>query len=167
MRGSVNGPLGDSIGVSISAGTQARDGFTVNEVTGNDLDSRSATFGKAQLIWVPSQNWEARVIFSAERDRDGDYALMDLTAARERPFVVQRDFEGYTDRDVRATTVTLRGDGERLSFTSSTDSSAGTPRTPPTSTTRRCRWRPGTTPKTPCSSRRRSGWRRRRTPRSS
>ncbi len=120
VRGSVNGPLGDSIGVSFSAGTQARDGFTVNEITGNDLDSRSATFGKAQLIWVPSQNWEARVIFSAERDRDGDYALMDLTAARERPFVVQRDFEGYTHRDVRATTVTLRGDGERLSFTSST-----------------------------------------------
>jgi iron complex outermembrane receptor protein len=120
VRGSVTGPLGDSIGISISAGTQARDGFTVNEVTGNDVDSRSATFGKAQLVWVPSQNWEARVIFSAERDRDGDYALMDLTAARERPFVVQRDFEGYTHRDVRATTVTLRGDGERISFTSST-----------------------------------------------
>jgi iron complex outermembrane receptor protein len=69
---------------------------------------------------VPSQNWEARVIFSAERDRDGDYALMDLAAARERPFVVHRDFEGYTHRDVRATTVTLRGDGERVSLTSST-----------------------------------------------
>ena len=120
VRGSVTGPLGDSVGITIAAGKQARDGFTVNEVTGNDVDSRSATFGKAQLIWVPAQNWEARVIFSAERDRDGDYALMDLTAARERPFVVQRDFEGYTRRDVRATTVMLRGDGERVSLTSST-----------------------------------------------
>jgi iron complex outermembrane receptor protein len=120
VRGSVTGPLGSSVGISISAGTQARDGFTVNEVTGNDVDSRSATFGKAQLIWVPSQNWEARVIFSAERDRDGDYALMDLDAARQRPFLVQRDFEGYTHRDVRATTVMLRGDGERVSLTSST-----------------------------------------------
>ena len=106
--------------VSVSAGKQARDGFTINEVTGNDMDSRSATFGKAQLMWIRSQNWEARVIFSAERDRDGDYSLADLTAARERPFRVQRDFEGYTHRDVRSATVMLRGDGERVSLTSST-----------------------------------------------
>ena len=120
VRGSITGPLTDSVGITISAGKQARDGFTLNEVTGNDVDSRSATFGKAQLIWVPARNWEARVIFSAERDRDGDYALMDLDAARERPFLVQRDFDGYTRRDVRATTVMLRGDGERVSLTSST-----------------------------------------------
>jgi iron complex outermembrane receptor protein len=120
VRGSVSGPLGETVAVSLSAGKQARDGFTINEVTGNDMDSRSATFGKAQLMWIPSQNWEARVIFTAERDRDGDYSLADLTAARERPFRVQRDYEGYTHRDVRAATVMLRGDGERVSLTSST-----------------------------------------------
>ncbi|MDH4066785.1 MAG: TonB-dependent receptor, partial [Acidobacteriota bacterium] len=101
-------------------GRQQRDGFTINEVTGNDVDFRSGTFGKAQFMWVPTQNWEARVIFTAERDRDGDYSLVDLDAARTRPFQVQRDFEGYTRRDVRATTVLLRGEGERVTFTSST-----------------------------------------------
>jgi iron complex outermembrane receptor protein len=120
VRGSVSGPLGSNIGVSFSLGRQARDGFTVNQVTGNDLDSRSATFGKAQLLWAPAQNWEARVIFTAERDRDGDYALVDLEQARRDPFVARRDFEGFTHRDVVATTVLVRGEGERVTFTSST-----------------------------------------------
>ncbi len=120
VRGSVSGPVAGNVGVGFSIGTQARDGFTVNEVTGNDLDSREATFAKAQLMWVPSQNWEARVLFSKERDRDGDYALADLDLARSRPFRVARDFEGYTHRDVTSTTVLLRGDGERVSLSSST-----------------------------------------------
>jgi iron complex outermembrane receptor protein len=120
VRGSVSGPVHESIGVSVAAGAQARDGFTINEITGNDLDSREAVFGKAQLMWVPSRNWETRVIFTAERDRDGDSALADLDLTRSRPFRVRRDFEGYTNRNVTATTVLLRGDGERVSFTSST-----------------------------------------------
>lgn len=120
LRASAAGPVSGSIGLGFAIGAQARDGFTVNEVTGNDLDSREATFGKAQLLWAPAQNWEARVLFSKERDRDGDYALGDLDLLRSRPFVVQRDYEGYTHRDVTNTTILLRGDGERLSFTSST-----------------------------------------------
>ena len=120
VRGNVSGPLASNVGVSFALGRQARDGFTVNQLTGNDLDSRSATFGKAQLLWAPAQNWEARVIFNAERDRDGDYALVDLGQARNDPFVAQRDFEGYTHRDVAATTILLRGEGERVTFTSST-----------------------------------------------
>jgi iron complex outermembrane receptor protein len=120
VRANVSGPIGDQFGVGFAFGTQARDGFTVNDLTGNDLDSREATFGKAQLLWAPSQNWEARVIFNAERDRDGDYALADLDLARSQPFRVLRDFEGYTHRDVTSTAITVRGEGERFTFTSST-----------------------------------------------
>ena len=60
-----------------------RDGFTVNEVTGNDIDSRSAFSGKAQMLWTPNDAWEGRVIFSGERARDGDYALNDVGALRD------------------------------------------------------------------------------------
>ena len=35
-------------------GTRRASGYTVNTVTGNDLDSRSAFFSKTQLLWTPS-----------------------------------------------------------------------------------------------------------------
>lgn len=120
VRGSVGGPISGTMALGFSIGTQARDGFATNVVTGNDLDSREATFGKAQFLWAPARNWEARVIFSGERNRDGDYMLNDLDQARATPFQVARDFEGFTHRDIRSTAVQIRGDGERLSFTSST-----------------------------------------------
>ena len=62
---------------------------------------------------MPSPNWEARVIFSGERDRDGDYALKDLAVAPRSPFHGRA-----TSRDTPTATsahhVARRGGGERL-----------------------------------------------------
>jgi len=120
VRGNVSGPLGDKAAISLAAGRQQRDGYTVNQVTGNDLDSRDGTFAKAQLMLTPNANWQARVIYSHERNRDGDYALGDLGAIRATPFVVSRNFEGFTNRDINSTTLNLRGNGERVSIESTT-----------------------------------------------
>ncbi|OFW37620.1 MAG: hypothetical protein A3J29_00490 [Acidobacteria bacterium RIFCSPLOWO2_12_FULL_67_14b] len=120
VRGSVSGPLGDKAAVGVAAGRQQREGYTTNRITGHDLDSRDGTFAKAQLLLTPTQNWQARVIYSHERNRDGDYALGDLDAIRQTPFVVSRDFEGFTNRDINATTLNLRGNGERVSIESNT-----------------------------------------------
>jgi iron complex outermembrane receptor protein len=108
VRGSAAGPLkSNRLGLGVSFGYNRREGFTENDVTGHDLDSRSGTFGKAHLLWVPNGHWAARVIFSAERDRDGDYSLGDLGGLRSNPFHVSRDYEGFTHRDVMAPTVVL------------------------------------------------------------
>jgi iron complex outermembrane receptor protein len=120
VRGSVSGPIGSKAALGFGFGRQQRDGYTTNTLTGNDVDYREGTFAKLQLLVAPAQNWEARVVVASERDRDGDYALADLGSARARPFQVMRDYEGFTNRDVTSTAVTLRGDGENLSFTSST-----------------------------------------------
>lgn len=120
VRGSVSGPLGARVGVGVSLGRQARDGFTINTATGRSVDFRSGTFGKAQLLWVPSARWEVRALYTGERNRDGDYALVDLAAARRTPFRVARDFEGHTDRDINGATVQIRGELPRVSLTSST-----------------------------------------------
>ena len=120
VRGNVSGPLGDKAAISFAGGKQQRDGFTTNSITGNDLDWRDATFAKAQLLFVPNANWEARLIYAHERDRDGDYALGDLSAIRAAPFRVTRDFEGFTNRDINNTTVNLRGIGQNLSIESTT-----------------------------------------------
>lgn len=116
IRASASGPLGDDVAVGVALGHAARDGFTVNEVTGNDIDYRSATFGKAQLLWTPLEKFETRVIVSGERARDGDYALHDLESLRRNPYRVARDFEGRTDRDILSTTVLTRLEGQRVTL---------------------------------------------------
>ena len=119
IRGNVSGPLSNRAAVGVSLSHAERDGFTKNSVTGNDLDYRSATSGKAQLLWTPA-NWETRVIVSGERARDGDYALNDLATLRETPLTASRNFEGRTDRDIFSTTVGTRRDGTRFTFASTT-----------------------------------------------
>ena len=121
VRGGVSGPvLKDRLAIGFSAAQVSRDGFTVNDVTGHDLDSRSAFSVKGQALWVPAPNWEARVIVTGEHARDGDYGLHDVAALRANPFHAARDFEGSTDRDIVGTTIQVRRSGGPLVFSSTT-----------------------------------------------
>jgi len=121
VRGSVSGPVvSDRLSVGLAAGYSARDGYTVNDVTGNTLDDRSATFGKVQLLFTPSTSWDARLIVNAERARDGDYALQDLAALRQNPFHSSRNVEGFTHRDVVAPTFLLTHRGSAIDLSSTT-----------------------------------------------
>ena len=120
LRAAVSGPVSSSVAIGVSGGHAQRDGFTVNTITGNDVDHRSANFGKFQLLATPSNRWETRVIVSAEHAEDGDYALSDLEGVRANPFTVARDFEGHTDRSIFNATVLNRYEGGRISITSAT-----------------------------------------------
>jgi iron complex outermembrane receptor protein len=121
VRGAVSGPLmTNKAGVGVVFGYSSRDGFTKNDVTGHDLDSRSAFFSKSQLFFTAGSNWEARAILTTERARDGDYALNDLEALRARPFHAARNFEGFTHRDIVAPTFQLHRTGGRFEFSSIT-----------------------------------------------
>jgi len=118
FRGSITGPLTPRLAFSVAGGYASRDGFTTNALTGNDLDSRSAVFGKGQLLWIPTARWETRLIVHGERARDGDYALQDLTALRANGYETARDFEGETERDILGATFIARREGDRVSITS-------------------------------------------------
>jgi iron complex outermembrane recepter protein len=121
VRGAASGPLiADALAASIAFGYAGRDGFTRNDVTGRDLDSRSVFFGKGQVLWKPAARWEARAVFSGERARDGDYALNDLEALRARPFHAARDIEGFTHRDILAPTIHFAYAGSTIDFTATT-----------------------------------------------
>jgi iron complex outermembrane receptor protein len=120
LRGSISGPLTDKAAISFAGGVQQRDGFTTNSVTGNKIDSRDGSFMKAQGLVVPNANWTARFIYAYERDRDGDYALGDLSAIRIAPYRVTRNFEGFTNRDIHNATFNLRGTGQNFAVESTT-----------------------------------------------
>jgi iron complex outermembrane receptor protein len=121
VTGTFSGPLAPGrVGVSGSILYDRREGYTRNVVTGNDVDYRDGLQGKAQLLWTPSSVWETRLIVSAERARDGDYALNDVGALRRSPFQVARDFEGHTDRNIMATTVLARRAGSRVNLSTTT-----------------------------------------------
>ncbi len=120
VRANLSGPINPRLGVGVAIGHSQRDGYSTNALTGNDIDSRSATFWKGQLLWTPSARWEARLIVNGERARDGDYALSDLASLRAGKFDTARDFEGETDRDIFSTTFQARRESARFSFTSTT-----------------------------------------------
>jgi iron complex outermembrane receptor protein len=117
-RLALSGPLegGDTLG-SLHLGFASRDGFTVNDFTGNRLDSREAAFGRAQLLWSDAGPWSMRLSVTAERDRDGDYALGDLGALRANPRRVNRDFEGFNQRDLAQPVLTVVQQGESSELT--------------------------------------------------
>ena len=120
VRANASGPIGKKAALGFAFGRAKRDGFTTNDITGKDIDFRDGTFGKAQLLLTPTAQWEARLIFTGERARDGDYALMDLGSLRQRPLHAARNFEGHTRRNVDGTTLLVRHEGKKLTFSSTT-----------------------------------------------
>jgi iron complex outermembrane recepter protein len=54
VTGTADGPLGDRVAVGFSVGGSERQGFTTNAITGNDLDRRSSTCAKAQVLFAPT-----------------------------------------------------------------------------------------------------------------
>ena len=117
VRADISGPLKENtLAVGLALAFGRRDGFTIDS-NGNDVDSREGFLARGQLLWTPNATWENRVIISGERARDGDYALADLDQVRTTPFVVARDFEGHTDRDVLNATIQSRYQGSRFTLT--------------------------------------------------
>ncbi len=112
-RGVVAGPLLQSAGISgsLAGGHASRDGYSVNTVTSNTVDDRSANFGQAQLAWVGSRAY-VRALAGVESAHDGGFALADLAALRARPYSVSYDYEGYTRRLIQSQTLLAGFGGE-------------------------------------------------------
>ena len=120
-RMSFSGPIErDKLYIGLSGGYSSRDGYTINDVTGDDLDSREAYFGRAQLLWTPSDHLDVRLILGGERARDGDYALGDLNQIRQDPHHVAHDFQGSTRLDIVEPSLVATYHGYAADFTSIT-----------------------------------------------
>lgn len=104
----LSGPLQrDRYYYGLAGAYSSRDGYNTNDFTGDRLDNAEAGSARAQFIYTPNRDLELRFSLAGERSRDGDYALAPLNDLRERPHHVNHDFEGYTERDVVAPTLSL------------------------------------------------------------
>jgi len=117
-RSTLSGPLSPNLFGAFSSGYETRDGYHVNDVNGNAIDTRESYFGKAQLLYRPDERVTLRWNVLGEVANDGDYGLHDLASLRSRPFRVARDFEGFTKRDLLLSSFRASVEGEAVDFNS-------------------------------------------------
>ena len=72
LRGAIDFPIvEDLLAARVTAFNESRDGFVTNIVNGEDMGSRDRTAIRAQLLYTPSESFDARLITSYARHRDG------------------------------------------------------------------------------------------------
>jgi iron complex outermembrane recepter protein len=121
MRVSASSPLiKHRFSANLAGGYSSRDGYTKNDLTGKDLDNRTAGFGKGQLFFKVNDRMKFRLILSGEHDEDGDYALGDLGYIRAHPNHVSRDFAGFNHRSVGSATLAFDYRGSTMDISSIT-----------------------------------------------
>lgn len=117
----IGGPVaGEELSASFAGRYAARDGYTINRFTNEDVDSRDSFFGRAQMLWTPDDDTSLRLSVYGERTRDGGFVLSDLDGLRADPHRIDQDFEGTTSRDVLATSLTWNQYGDDVDFVSIT-----------------------------------------------
>lgn len=114
-----SGPIGGSgAGLTVSLLDSRRHGYTENEFTGHNVDDRDAFFGRAQVYLYPSERSQVRVGVYGERSRDGSFALGFLDDLRDDSHKIDQNFEGVSNRDIIAPSVTYEFFGDSVDFTS-------------------------------------------------
>ena len=122
VRGGASGPVvADKLSVGVSFAQVDRDGFTVNDVTGNDIDHRDPR-SPARRSCCGCRTAPGRRASSSPASGPATATTRSTTSAalRANPFHAARDFEGRADRDVIGTTDPGRRAADRSSFSSTT-----------------------------------------------
>ena len=116
---SYSGPIvEDKWFISLSGMYSERDGYTTNTFTGNRVDDRRSTFGRAKILFTPDDRNEIEYTIYNERSRDGGFALGLLTTLQSQPHTISEDFEGKADRDILSNSLTWNHHGENVDFVS-------------------------------------------------
>ncbi|MGD1936121.1 MAG: TonB-dependent receptor [Cyanophyceae cyanobacterium] len=121
LRASISGPIiDDELFFRLSGSYGSRDGYVRNTLLDEDVDDQSGWTGRAQLRWVPSEEWDILLNASFEDYDEGGAPYVAL--GESDPFESEQDFNGfneltsdsqslriaYTHPDFRVTSVTAR-----------------------------------------------------------
>lgn len=76
LEGAVSGPIvADKLMVRVAGKYDRRDGYGVNEATGNDIDNRNAWALRGSLLYTPTENFEIYVTAEHFEEDDNNYAF--------------------------------------------------------------------------------------------
>jgi len=67
VKGDISGPLSDTFAWSLSGNYNTRDGYFTNLETGTDFNELSRWGLRGQLLWAPSDTFEARLIVDTDQ----------------------------------------------------------------------------------------------------
>ena len=62
IKGTITGPVSDTLALRLSGGLNKRDGFATNVVTGNDVNNRDRWSIRGDALWLPTDNTSVRII---------------------------------------------------------------------------------------------------------
>ena len=81
------------------------DGFIRNDFLNSHADEREAFNGRASLDWRPQKSWDARLVVTMDRFRDG----LGIVSLAGDPRVTMSDVNGRIDSDANSQSVRVRG----------------------------------------------------------
>lgn len=120
-RGGVRGPIVPGKAYyAFAGGYVSRDGYSLNTFTDHDLDHVNELFGRLELRFTPTPDWDLRLTANGERDADGDFPLSDLGGLRKTDHQVAHDFEGKAHRNVGQIALNAIFHGQDVDFSSVT-----------------------------------------------
>ncbi len=121
QRFDISGPIiKDTLYVAASGGIFRREGYTLNDFNGNYIDGKDHLFGRFEVRYTPTKEWDLRLTINGEQDRDGDYTLYNLASLYDRPRHIEHDFPGHSDRDIQQVAVSAHYAGDAFDFTTVT-----------------------------------------------
>ncbi len=114
IRAMVTGPLTDSVYFKLVASSKNRDGYVLNETTGNDVADEQSTSLRAGLRFVPNDDLEINLSSDYVRERgtssahDTEFAPGVIGFSNPKPRIVNALDDGIRERDLFS--MTLRFD---------------------------------------------------------
>lgn len=113
----MDGPLGETVGFTLSGSWSTRDGLLYNNYLGITPDDEQQLAGRFSLLWKPSPRWEVQVIAAAQQADDGVQRYTNLDSD---PWTVAHDFRGVTYSNSDTESIRVRHIGDTVQFTSIT-----------------------------------------------
>ncbi len=87
LRGSLSGPISDTVGFSLAVNGNSRDGYFKNLETGSKINERDRWGFRGQLLWLPSDNTTLRLIADYDEIDEKCCGVANLVAGPTTPAI--------------------------------------------------------------------------------